>query len=154
MEGSDQEYTHTTPWRFSNVDDELNSISNNGRIKYQNIGEMAMGSPLAGTSFWVDSSGTEIKLNDWSGGPAMWDKEGVKVAIPFWTRKFFRGTVQQLAVLDTSERSLTIFKRVFRVIHLQSFDRNHIKGIDSPIYRTKIFDFDITKEPSFRKRYF
>lgn len=105
-----------------------------------------MGAPIGGQCFLETVDKKKVKINDWCGGPPAWETEGQLLAIPIWTRKLLKGTVQQIGVLDTGNMVLKIFRKTFRVLDIRSFDKTTIYGYDSPIYKTEILNFDIEKE--------
>lgn len=137
---------YPNPWNFYNENKELISPDGLNKIEYYDLGEIAMGAPLGGYCEWKNQSGKKIKLNGWFGGPAIWNTNGTKIAIPTWTKKFLKGTVQQISILDIEKREIIRFKKIFSVLDLRTFDQNEICGYDSPIYRTKTVKFDLTKE--------
>lgn len=134
------------PWDFHNGNKELTSPDGLNKIGYNDLGEIAMGAPLGGCCEWTNQDGEKIKLSGWYGGPAIWNTDGTKIAIPTWTRKFLNGTVQQISILDIKKREIVRFKKVFNVLDLRTFDQNEIYGYDSPIYQTKTVKIDLTKE--------
>lgn len=138
--------TYPNPWDFYNGNKELTSSDGVNKIQYSDLGEIAMGAPLGGHCEWTNSNGEKIKLNGWFGGPAIWNTNGTKIAIPTWTRKFLKGTVQQISILDIEKREIVRFKKKFNVLDLRTFDQNEICGYDSPLYRAEIVKFDLTKE--------
>lgn len=138
--------TYPNPWNFHNTDNRLVSIDNVHRVVYYDINEIAMGAPIGGECFLETSDNKKVKIHDWCGGPPAWEKEGQLLAIPIWTRKLLKGTVQQIGVVDTRNMELRIFKKTFRVLDIHSFDKTIISGYDSPIYKTEILNFDIGKE--------
>lgn len=103
-----------------------------------------MGAPIGGECRLETNDKELIKINDWCGGPPVWETSGSLVAIPIWVRDF--GTIQKLGLIDTVERKLKIFSRKFRVLDLRTFDKNVVYGYDSPVYNTTIVTFDIEKE--------
>lgn len=133
-------------WDFYNGNKEFISPDGLNKIEYYNLNELAMGSPLGGYCEWINKNGERIKLNGCYGGPAIWNTNGTKIAIPTWTRKFLKGTVQQISILDIEKREIVLFKKVFSVLDLRTFDQNEICGYDSPIYKTKTVKFDLTSQ--------
>jgi hypothetical protein len=139
-------HTYPNPWDFYTGNEELASPDGVHKIEYSDLGEIAMGAPLGGYCEWIHKEGEKIKLNGWFGGPPIWNMDGTKIAIPTWTRKFLKGTVQQISILDIEKREIIRFKKIFRVLDLRTFERNEICGYDSPIHKTKTVKFDLTKE--------
>jgi len=138
--------TYPNPWDFHNTDNKLVSADNYHKVVYYNLNEIAMGAPIGGQCFLENLDKKKVKIHDWCGGPPAWETEGQLIAIPIWTRKFLKGTVQQIGVLDTINMELKIFSKTFRVLDIRSFDKTIIYGYDSPIHKTKTVTFDIEKE--------
>ena len=138
--------THPNPWDFHNTDKALFSSDNFHKVVYYNLREIAMGAPIGGQCFLESADKKKIKIHDWCGGPPVWETNGQLIAIPIWTRKFLKGTVQQIGILDTNTMEFKIFAKTFRVLDLRSFDRTIIFGYDSPIYETTTINFDIRNE--------
>ena len=137
--------TYPNAWDFGNNDKQMKSTIGHFKIEYENLMEIAMGGPLGGHAYLTTDSGKTL-LNEWCSGPPIWDTEGKKVAIPKWTRTLFRGTIQQLIIIDLITHEKTTFKRKFHVLDLRSFDKNKIYGYDSPKYKPKTVELDIEKE--------
>ena len=133
------------PWDFDNSQAQLVSSDGKNRILYGELMEVGMGAPLSASCFWVDSDGVEHHIDDWCGGPPIWNSEGTKAAIPAWARSWMR-TVQQIIVLDIEKKEALRYAPEFRVLDLRSFDGHHIYGYDSPVYKTQTLDFDLSKE--------
>ncbi len=132
---------YPNPWDFSNSDKNLISPNQNGKIVFAELCEIAMGAPISGQSFLVFDD-TTIKLNDYTGGPVIWNEFGNKVALPIWTKN----RKQKIAIVNINDLTITIFKKLFRVIHFKKFEDITLSGIDSPIYKTSSFDFDLNNE--------
>ncbi len=144
--------TYPNPWDFYNGNKELTSPDGLNRIEYYDLGEISMGAPLAGFCQLINQNGEKIKLSGRFGGPAIWNTDGTKIAIPTWTRKFLKGTVQQISVLDIKKQEIIRFKKVFDVLDLRTFDQDEICGYDSPIYKTRTVKFDLTKERTVERK--
>lgn len=128
------------PWHFSNEDKNL--VSPGGQIKLE-VGfqsEIAMGGPLC-CEYYIVFADKKIKLKDWFGGPIKWNEKGNKIALPVWKMR-----QQKMAVIDIDSMTITIFKKEFRVLHIQNFKGDIITGIDSPIYMISTFEFDVCTE--------
>jgi hypothetical protein len=138
--------TYPNPWNFNNEDKKLTSEDNFFKVVYDELNEIGMGAPIGGKCYLENFDKKKVKINDWCGGPPAWETEGKLVAIPIWKKKFFKGTVQQISVLDISKMELKIFSKTFRVIDIRSFHENKIYGYDSPLHKTKTISFDINKE--------
>jgi hypothetical protein len=138
--------TLSTPWDFHNNDKKVYSPDNFHNLVYYKLNEIAMGAPIAGECYLENKDKQKIRIHDWCGGPPAWEKGGQFVAIPIWTRKFLKGTVQQIGVVDTERRELRIFTRTFTVLDLRSFHKGVIYGYDSPIRKSTTLTFDTQKE--------
>lgn len=138
--------TYPNPWDFNNEDKRLVSTNNFYRVVYSNLNEIAMGAPIGGQCCLETTSGKKIKINDWCGGPPAWETDGQLIAVPIWTQKFLKGTVQQIGVVDIMKMELKIFTDTFSVLDIRSFDKTTIYGYESPIYKTKTVIFDIEKK--------
>jgi hypothetical protein len=131
-------------WDFSNIDKNTYSFDKKYKIEFDELNEIAMGSPIGGKCYIT--YGNERKLlNDWCGGPILWNNENYKVVLPIWTRKFLKGTVQKIGVADIKKITLTIYKEIYSVLDLRTFDGNIISGYESPIHKTKTLNLEITK---------
>src|SRR5689334_12157098 len=91
---------YPNPWNFSNSDNNLTSFDGQYKIEYGDLVEIGMGAPIAGQCFLTTKNDLKILLNKWCGGPIAWETKSNKVALPIWTRKFLKGTVQQIAIAD------------------------------------------------------
>ena len=138
--------SYPNPWDFNNENKELTSLNGANKIQYSDLGEIAMGAPLGGYCQWINKDGQTTKLNKWFGGPAVWNTLGTKVAIPTWTKKFLKGTVQQISILDVTTRELICYSKTFDVLDLRTFEGNVICGYDSPIHKTKTVTFNLDEE--------
>ena len=135
-----------TPWDFDNMNFNVNSPSGSNRIEYEDLYEIAMGGPLRGTAYWINSRNDKIKVSTSCGVPPVWNVRGNKFAIPVWTKKLFKGTIQKIGLVDIEKKEFTLFKKTFDVIAFNGFEGNEIFGTDSPIHNPKTFIFDISKE--------
>ena len=143
---------YPNPWNFDNSSNELTSPNKFNKIEYVDLREIVMGGPLCGYCIWKNKNGKNLKMNELFGGPVIWNSEGTKVAIPTWTKKFLKGTVQQISVLDIQKREIIKYKKTFNVLDLRTFSNNEICGYDSPIYNTKIVKFDLDYEKIVEKK--
>jgi hypothetical protein len=142
--------THPNAWDFGTNDKQLKSTENDFKLEYANLNEIAMGAPLGGQVF-LSSKNDKVLIDNWCGGLPVWETEGQKVAIPKWTRTFWKGIRQQLLILDLTNMELTLFKRKFDVLDLRSFDKNKIYGYNSPKHKPQIVDFNIDQARIERK---
>ena len=138
--------TYPNPWDFHNTDTKMVSANKFQRIRYYDLNEIAMGAPIGGQCYLETSDNKKVKIHDWCGGPPAWETKGLLVAIPIWTRQLFKGTVQQIGIVDTQTMELKIFAKTFSVLDLRSFDNKLIYGYDSPIKNTKNVMFEIEEQ--------
>jgi hypothetical protein len=134
------------PWTINNTDSVLTSPSGAFKLEYGDLREVGMGAPVGGPLFLHDG-GHKTLLHKWCGGPLVWDLTRNRFAIPIWTSKFFKGTVQQIAVFDLDERKAVIYKPTFNVLHFNKFHDRVVEGIISPIYKSRPLNFDTRREP-------
>ena len=132
---------YPNPWNFSNIDKNLLSPNGKYKIEFGELYEIAMGAPIGGECYLIYDD-KKIKLNDWSGGPIIWNEINEKIALPIWTKQ----RNQKIAIVDLANLTITTFKKEFRVLHFNKFLDNNLFGIDSPIYMTAKLNFDIDKE--------
>jgi len=92
--------TYPTPWDFSNDNKALTSPNNNYKVGYYDLNEIAMGAPIGGKCFLEIANKKKVLINNWCGGPAVWETDGQLIAIPIWQRKSWEGTVQQIGIVD------------------------------------------------------
>ena len=137
---------YPNPWDFHNTDKKLVSADHYHKVVYHDLNEIAMGAPIGGQCFLETPDNKKLLIHDWCGGPAAWETEGQLVAIPIWTRKILKGTIQQIGVLDIKNRELKIYKKTFSVLDIRSFDKTIIYGYDSPMHKTKTIIFNTEKE--------
>ncbi len=139
-------------WNFYNGNEQLISHDKKNKLEYDNLIEFGMSSPLSGTCYWVNNDGKKALINNRCAGPPIWNTAGTRAAIPIWTYKFFKGTVQRLFVLDTESRELTGFKKIFKVLDLRTFEGDQICGYDSPMLNPKSFCIDLKNEEALKTR--
>jgi len=132
---------YPNPWDFSNTDQNLHSPNGEYRLEFGELYEIAMGAPIGGPCYLIFED-KKIKINDWVGGPVVWNETSNKITLPIWTK----GRNQKISIVNIDDMTITIFKREFRVLHLDKFDGELIIGVDSPIYMTAKLNFDINKE--------
>ncbi|MFV0478368.1 MAG: hypothetical protein ACK5ME_11100 [Parahaliea sp.] len=133
--------SHPNPWSFSNDDENLFSPDKNFKVEYKSLNEIAMGSPLTGASYLIYND-KKIKLNEWSGGPCIWRREGDAVALPLWVEN----NNQQILMVNLVDLTVVTFRRRFRVLYFRNFFGNTLSGIDSPVYQPEKFIFNINNE--------
>ncbi|TDO00084.1 hypothetical protein [Sunxiuqinia elliptica] len=135
-----------TPWDFDNESPTAFSSNGKDRIIFEDLHEIAMGAPLTGKAFWINSNNEKSLINQSCGVPPIWNREGNKCAIPIWTKKLFKGTVQKIGVVDIENKELIVFRKAFEVIELNVFHGNVIQFINSPIHKPKTLIFNLKKE--------
>ncbi len=132
------------PWDFPDI---IKAPFSNDHynIVYDNLNEIVMGAPLSGACF-LELKQKKVFIYEECGGPPVWETNGQFIAIPIWTRKFFKGTIQQIGIVDITTLKLQIFSQIFEVLDLKSFDSKIISGQNSPIHKQSNVIFDIEKE--------
>ncbi len=138
---------YPNPWDFSNENPNRIDGKNKASLKYSNLNEIGMGAPIGGLCQLEKSGVNNIVIDKLCGGPAIWNENGLEVAIPIWDKSFFKGTFQRIGIVNLEKLTLTKFKKKFNILDLRTFNKNQIKGFDSPINRTKPVEFDIEKQP-------
>jgi len=138
---------YPNPWDFSDENSNGQENEHNAILEYSNLNEIGMGGPLSGICNLKINQTVEVLIAGNYGGPAIWTRNGQKLAIPIWNKAFFSGAFQRIGLVDIKKHTLSIYKKKFRVLDLRSFSANNIKGFDSPINRMKIVEFDYTNEP-------
>lgn len=139
--------TYPNPWAFNNLDNALTSPDGFYKIVYDDrLGEIAMGAPLGGRCVLESQGQGQFVIPYYCAGPPAWETNSKYVAIPVWVDKFFRGRVQQLAIIDAERKELKLFSKIFRVLDLRSFHEDVVYSYDSPIRKTTPVTFDIQKE--------
>ena len=134
-------------WDFPNENSNGRKNENKATLEYSNLNEVGMGTPLSGKCKVKLNDNKEVLIPENCGGPAIWTRNGQKVAIPIWDRSFFDGRFQRIGIVDLEKQTLIKYKKKFRVLDLRSFNGNNIVGFDSPIHRIKKLEFDYTNEP-------
>ena len=123
--------TYPNPWDFHNIDKALASPDDIHSIVYYNLNEIAMGAPIGGQCFLETKDNLNVKIHDWCGGPPVWETDGGLFAIPVWTRKLLKGTVQQIGIANIITMEFKIFTKIFRVLDLRSFCGKTIYGYET-----------------------
>ncbi len=132
---------YPNPWNFSNIDKNLLSPNGEYKIEFGELYEIAMGAPIGGECYLMHEN-KKLKLNEWCGGPIIWNESSYKIALPIWTK--LRN--QKISIVDINNQTITTFKKEFRVLHFKKFIDNNLFGLDSPIYMTTQLNFNIDKE--------
>ena len=133
-------------WDFPEENSNNLKDENNAILEYSSLCEIGMGAPISGICKLRKKDGSAFLVGENCGGPSLWNESGLKVAVPFWEKSFFRGKIQKIGIVDLEKNTLTKFKKKFRVLNLETFENNKIKGIDSPIYKSKTIEFEIENE--------
>ncbi len=133
-------------WDFPNENPNGQENENKAMLEYFNLNEIGMGAPLSGKCK-VKLNNKEILLPENCGGPAIWNRNGQKIAIPIWEKSFLSGTFQRIGIVDLKKQTLNKYKKKYRILDLRSFSGNNIIGYDSPIHRMKKLEFDYINEP-------
>ena len=134
------------PWDYENESPLAFAPNGKDRIIYEDLHEIGMGAPLTGKAFLINSNNEKLLINQSCGVPPIWNAEGNKCAIPIWTKKLFKGTVQKIGVVDIKNKELTVFRKTFEIIELNAFHENLIQGINSPMHKSKSLIFNLKKE--------
>jgi hypothetical protein len=132
---------YPNPWNFSNTDKNLFSKNGKYKVEFGALHEIAMGAPIGGECYLIYDE-KKFNLNDFCGGPIIWNETNEKIALPIWTKQ----KKQKIAIVDLVSLTITTFKKEFRVLHFNQFIDNNLFGIDSPIYMTATVNFDLSKE--------
>lgn len=117
-------FNHPNPWNFSNKDEQLISPNKQCRIEYGELFEIAMGAPLGGECFLVYMDNSRLKVSEWAGGPVVWEKDSIRLALPIWTRE----RNQNIAVVDIAAQTLNIYAATFRVLDLKTLRATLLKA--------------------------
>ena len=134
-------------WDFPKENSNGQENENKATLEYSNLNEVGMGAPLIGKCKIKLYNNIKVLIHENCGGPAIWTRNGQKVAIPIWDRSFFCGTFQRIGIVDLKNQTLTKYKKKFRVLDLRSFSGNNIVGFDSPIHKMEKLEFDYINEP-------
>ncbi|MDP4203008.1 MAG: hypothetical protein Q8861_09945 [Bacteroidota bacterium] len=134
------------PWNFSNKSPQNYSHDKSHRIVYHDLHEIGQGSPLTGKAYMVDDLDRTKLINSHAAGLPIWDSSKNTVAIPIWTKTLLRGTVQRIAIIDSTNNEIRIFKKVFDVIQFLTFENETLTFIEDPLRKKKEIHFDIEIE--------
>ncbi len=113
---------HPNAWDFSNENSNGLNDKNKAQLEYSNLNEIGMGVPIGGLCELRKNGLNTILIDKWCGGPAIWNENGFKVAIPIWDRSFFKGIFQRIGTVDLEKSTQTKFKKKFRVLDLRTFN--------------------------------
>lgn len=134
------------PWDFSNKSPQNYSHDKSHRIVYHDLHEIGQGSPLAGKAYMVDDLDTTKLIDSFAAGLPIWDSSRNIVAIPIWTRTLLKGTVQRIAIINSANNEVRIFKKVFEVIQFLTFENETLTFIEDPLRKKKEIHFDTETE--------
>lgn len=124
--------------KISAWDYSLNLTSPDGQITavIDDASEVGQGAPTYGTLKL--SNGLTFKGCNPS---AVWSDDSKFLAIPQWTAV----QRQQILVISVEQASVGYAPDIFSVLELHSFSRGKIKGIDSPIYKPREIEIDLSE---------
>ena len=133
MELSSDMATKISAWDYS-----LNLTSPDGQITavIDVASEVGQGAPTHGTL--VLSNGLTFEGCNPS---AVWSDDSKFLAVPQW----IRGGQQRLLVISMEQRSVGYAPGTFDVLELDSFSDGKIKGIDSPAYKPREIEIDLSE---------
>lgn len=134
------------PWDFSNKSPQNYSHDKSHRIVYHDLHEIGQGSPLVGKAYMVDDLDTTKLIDSSAAGLPIWDSSRNIVAIPIWTRTLLKETVQRIAIINSANNEVRIFKKVFDVIQFLTFENEILTFIEDPLRKKKEIHFDIETE--------
>ena len=141
------------PWVVGPGSLEQTSPDEKSAIKFTRLNEFRMSSPLGGDCLLEIKEGEnsgEYKVPAFVGFPGVWESEGDNFALPIWIiiqnqdEQESETIFQRLGVVNALQKTLTIYEEEFGVLHIKSFEKGIVSGIDSPIYEPKELKFDIT----------
>lgn len=133
------------PWDLVSQSAPLVSPNGHSQLIFEDLGEIAMGSPLVGKLFLVDD-GKRFFISERAGCPAAWSPDSRTAVFPVWTENsFVRGTMQRLALVDLRTRRIVYSKKRFNILEIQYFDGERVKGLDSPLIRARRLDVLVNK---------
>lgn len=72
----------------------------------------------------------------------LWSDNSQKIALPIWTEN----RKQKILIVDVNTLVATLYKKEFRVLHFESFIDDHLKRIDSPLYKPDILNFNLNSQ--------
>ena len=106
-------HKYPNPWNFNNIDKCLKSPNRLYRVEFGGLCEIAMGAPIGGECFLL-KDGKKIKLNNFCGGPIIWNNLSAKIALPTWTRS----RKQKIVIIDIETMTATTYSKEFRVFKI------------------------------------
>ncbi len=120
-----------SPWAY-----EANVESPNQRYlaSVTNANEIAMGAPTSGI-LSIDGKIISTRCNP----SIIWSNTSEYLAFPEWTK----ANDQKLMVYSMKSGDLKQLPKTYRVLELKQFNDWNIKGVDSPIYKSKEINVEI-----------
>jgi hypothetical protein len=101
--------------------------------------EVGMGAPTSGTLSILDAAdkGRIIARFESCSPSLVWSSDSTALAVPRWTRE----RKQKLSVVAVPSGNIIAEAEGFSVLELHEFDRGVVKGVDSPAYMPRAFEF-------------
>lgn len=129
------------PWTFD-LAEEFSAPDGEYKIKYENVHEMAQGSPLTGECYlW--KKGKKILINKNCAGPPVWSKDSRYFVVPIWKKLFLKGLWQKIAMVDIEKENIKYSKSNYEVLYLIKFENGTLELINSPVFQPKAINFNI-----------
>jgi hypothetical protein len=112
--------------------------SPNGRYSaiYDQAMEVAMGAPTLGILSICDNTTGEclVKFSE-ANGSFVWASDSTAIAFPKWRRSgWAQGWIQHLTIVRLPSCKTVFLDNEYKVLELDSFHGDVIKGIDSPLH--------------------
>ena len=131
-----------SPWN-----DSADRTSPDGRYRavITDAGEVGMGAPTSGALLIQEIADGMRTIASFEGcSPSLvWSSDSAALAVPRWTRD----RKQKLSVVAVPSGKIIAEAEGFRVLELHEFEGGVIKGVDSPAYMPKAFEFDLDDVP-------
>lgn len=128
----------TSPWS-----DSADRISPDGRFRaiIYEAGEVGMGAPTSGTLVVSDNfHGGRTHFSLESCSPSfVWSSDSRALAVPQWTPS----RQQRMCIVSVPRGTVRPVAGVFRVLELHGFEQGVVRGVDSPIYMPRSFEFPV-----------
>jgi hypothetical protein len=125
-----------SPWN-----DSADCTSPDGRFRaiIVNACEVGMGAPTSGMLSIIEiaDNGRVIARFESCSPSLVWSSDSAALAVPRWTRE----RRQRLSVIAVPSGNIIAEAEEFRVLELHEFDRGVVKGVDSPAYMPRAFEF-------------
>jgi hypothetical protein len=131
-----------SPWT-----DSVDRTSPDGRYRaaITDAVEIAMGAPTSGTLLITEIADGSHTIACFEGcSPSLvWSSDSNALAVPRWTRD----RRQKLSVVAVPSGLIVAEAEGFRVLELQEFEGGIVKGVDSPAYMPRAFEFVLDDLP-------